>query len=279
MAFAFLVLLSCGWDHAPQFTSAELTTAEKELNNATTQVEMTGAAGGIAECSRNLMLEALDYRLSKLSKTERSQLLQEQYDWHFYMQRRNSYPMGKFSMTPMLGYLREASRHKYRFEELACPNDTYNAYQKIKDAPIKFNKSAKPLFWGELDIHIPKDKRKTDSADLETVGQLLPRFCRIIKKDTDEYWIGIIVPTNYSVVSSFGLGTETNLCIWKNGQNVANHIIGKEITIKKLELKGNIIIIRYRQDEKQSPMIAEFNLTAENKNEIQINHWTTETSE
>ena len=74
---------------------------------------------------------------------------------------------------------------------------------------------------------IPNDKKDEFTLEFETIAQLNLPFCREMVIGKDTFWIGVIEPTNYHVMSSFGMGTESNLCIWKNEENIANHLVGK----------------------------------------------------
>ena len=210
------LLLCTGCVQIPQWDTIERATSETELENATTQLEMNSAMGAIATLAEKHMLVALEYKLSKLSQPERLALLRDQREWQRLMDRRNAESMGDGSIAPMMQSQREESRLKNRFMELTVSEEIRQVFQNMKNAPVHFNGKVVRLAHGELDIDIPTEKRKENMPTTETIGQLQIPFCReiIIKKDT--FWIGVIEPTNFGVVSSFGEGTESNLCIWKN---------------------------------------------------------------
>ena len=84
-----------------------------------------------------------------------------------------------------------------------------------------------------------------------------------------------MTPTNYGVMSSFGEGTESNLCIWKNGGNIANYLIGRKITIQGLSINGNMIKVSFLTESEEMQQ-KEFDCQNSNNAPILINHWTTE---
>ncbi len=270
-----ILLLSAGCSQLPLWNSVERQTTETELENATTQLEMNSAMGAIATLAEKHMLVALDNKLSKLPQIKRLALLRDQREWQRLMDRRNAESMGDGSIVPMLRYGREKSRQKNRFMELTVPEEVRQVFQSMKNAPVRFNDKVVSLVHGELDIDIPTEGRKENMPTTETIGQLQIPFCReiIIKKDT--FWIGVIEPTNFGVVSSFGEGTESNLCIWKNGENIANHLIGKRITIQGLSINGNMIKVSFLTESEEMQQ-KEFDCQKSNNAPILINHWTTE---
>lgn len=270
------LLLLAGAARPPQWESPEQKAAEKAQENAETQVEMTAAAGTLAISAEAKVAEALEYKLSTLpSRRERIKLLQEQMQWQHRMERRNAESMGNGSIARMEQLSREQNRLKQRFLELTAPETVYRAFVAMRGAKIRFNGRKRSLFLGELDIDIPAEKRREDAPGHETVGELRIPFCRMISDGKDTWWIGVIEPTNYGVISSFGMGTESNLCIWKNGENTANHLIGKEINIEELNVSGNAVKVIFRTKEGTRRMRL-FDWRIANDGEVRINHWTTE---
>ena len=278
MKFLYILplLLLAGAARPPQWDSSEQTAAEKALENAGTQVEMTGATGALAISAEAKVAEALEYKLSTLpSRRERIELLQEQMQWQRQMGRRNAESMGDGSIARMEQLAREQNRLKQRFLELTAPEAVYRAFVAMRKAQVRFNGRKRSLFLGELDIDIPKEKQREDGPVYETVGELRIPFCRMISDGKDTWWIGVIEPTNYGVISSFGMGTESNLCIWKNGENIANHLIGKEIDIEELTVSDHAVKVIFRTKEGTRRMRL-FNWRVANDDEVRINHWTTE---
>lgn len=269
------ILLLAGCAQVPQWETIERQTAEAELENSMTQLEMNGAAGGLASLAEEQVAAALDRKLSTLSKSERIKLLMEQAEWQRLMDRRNSESMGEGSIAPMMQRGREEARLKNRFMELTVPERIRQVFQSIKNAPVRFNGKMVRLVHGELDIDIPTEKRKENMSTTETIGHLQIPFCRKIKNGKDTFWIGIIEPTNFGVVSSFGEGTESNLCIWKNGGNIANYLIGRKITIQGLSINGNMIKVSFLTESEEMQQ-KEFDCQNSNNAPILINHWTTE---
>lgn len=274
--FVLPLLLLAGAARPPQWESPEQKTAEKALENAETQVEMTGATGALAISAEARVAEALEYKLSTLSsRRERIELLQEQMQWQHRMERRNAESMGDGSIARMEQLAREQNRLKQRFLELTAPEEVYRAFVAMRGAQVRFNGRVTSLFLGELDIGIPAAKQREGGPDYETVGELRIPFCRLISDGKDTWWIGVIEPTNYGVISSFGLGTESNLCIWKNGKNIANHLIGKEIDIEELTVSDRVVKVIFRTKEGIRRMRL-FDWRVANDGEVRINHWTTE---
>lgn len=269
------ILLLAGCTQVPEWETPVRKAAETELENAMTQLEMTGAAGEMATIAEEQVATALEYKLSMLSKQERIQLLMEQAEWQQLMDCRNAKSMGDGSIAPMMQNLREESRLKNRFFELTVSEDVHQAFQVMKNAPVRFNGKMVRLVHGELDINIPEEKREGGIPKFETIGQLLIPFCRKTAIGKDTFWIGIVIPTNFGVMSSFGEGTESNLCVWKNGKNFANFLIGKKITIQNISTSGNTIKVSF-WDEEEKLQQKEFNYRLTNENSVQINHWTTE---
>lgn len=269
------LLLCTGCVQVPQWDTIQRQTAEAELDNATTQLEMNGAAGGLAALAEERVAIALEYKLSKLSQSERIKLLIDQAEWQRLMDRRNSESMGEGSIAPMMQRGREEARLKNRFMELTVPEGIRQVFQSIKNAPVRFNGKMVRLVHGELDIDIPTEKRKENMSTTETIGHLQIPFCREIKNGKDTFWIGIIEPTNFGVVSSFGEGTESNLCIWKNGANIANYLVGRKITIQELSINGNMIKVSFLTESEEMQQ-KEFDCQNSNNAPILINHWTTE---
>lgn len=270
-----LILLCVGCAQVPQWDTAEQQAAETELENAMTQVEMTGAVGGLASLAEEQVAAALDYKLSVLPKSERIKLLADQAEWQRLMDRRNTETMGDGSIAPMLRHGREESRLKNRFIELTVSEDTRQAFIAMQNAPIRFHDKLISLWHGEMDIKIPMDKWHEGMPKTETIGQLQIPFCRKTAIGKDTFWIGIVIPTNFGVMSSFGEGTESNLCVWKNGKNFANFLIGKKITIQNISTSDNMIKVSFL-DEEEKLQQKEFNYRLTNENSVQINHWTTE---
>lgn len=269
------LLLCAGCTQVPQWNTAEQKVAEAELGNATTQLEMNSAMGAIATLAEKHMLVALDYKLSKLPQTKRLALLREQSEWQRLMDRRNAESMGDGSIAPMMQRGREESRLKNRFMELTVSEEVRQVFQSMKNAPVRFNGKMVRLVHGELDIDIPTEKREGDIPTFETVGQLQIPFCRKIIIGNGTFWIGIITPTNYGVMSSFGEGTESNLCIWKNGGNTANFLIGKRITIQGLSINDRMVKVSFL-DKDGKLQQKKFDCQTTNDNPVLINHWTTE---
>ena len=274
--FVEIALLLCtGCVQIPQWDTIERTTSETELENATTQLEMNSAMGAIATLAEKHMLVALDYKLSKLSQPERLALLRDQREWQRLMDRRNTESMGEGSIAPMLQHGREGKRLKNRFTELTVPEEVRQAFLGMKNAPVRFNGKVVRLVHGELDIDIPTEKHEGNMPTFETIGQLQIPFCRkiIIRKDT--FLIGVVEPTNFGVVSSFGEGTESNLCIWKNGANVANFLVGKRITVQNISISQGMVEVSFL-DQGGKLHQKEFDCQTTNDNPILINHWATE---
>ena len=253
-----------------------ISNAKTELENATTQLEMNSAMGAIATLAEKHMLVALEYKLSKLSQPERLALLRDQREWQRWADRRNAESMGEGSLAPMMQRGREESRLKNRFLELTVPEDVRQAFIAMRNAPIRFQGKTISLWHGELDLVIPNDKKDEFTLEFETIAQLNIPFCRKIVSGKDTFHIGIIEPTNYGVMSSYGLGTESNLSIWKNGENAANHLLGKEITIQNIVMDGNMVKVSFLSKDGKLHQ-KEFDCQAPNDNAILINHWTTET--
>ena len=105
LGIALLLCTACS--QLPQWN-----TAEAELENSMTQLEMNGAAGGLASLTEKRLVAALDHKLSVLSKSERIKLLMEQAEWQRLMDRRNQESMGDGSIAPMLQHGREEKRLK-----------------------------------------------------------------------------------------------------------------------------------------------------------------------
>lgn len=229
----------------------------------------------IAANAEERMLVALEYKLSKLSQPERLALLQDQLEWQRWAARRNAESMVEGSIVPMMQSQREESRLKNRFMELTVPEEVRQAFQSMKIAPVRFQDKTISLWYGELDFMIPNDKKNEFTLEFETIAQLNIPFCREWKIGQDTFFIGIIEPTNYHVVSSFGKGTESNLCIWKNGENIANFLIGKRITVQNISISQGMVKVSFL-DKDGKLQQKEFDCQAPNDNTIQINHWTTE---
>lgn len=270
------LLLCTGCSQLPQWNTAEQKVAEAELGNATTQLEMNSAMGAIATLAEKHMLVALDYKLSTLSQAERIKLLIDQTEWQRWADRRNAESMGDGSIAPMLRYGREESRLKNRFLELTVPEEVRQAFIAMRNAPVRFQNQTISLNHGELDFVIPENKRNEFTLEFETIAQLNIPFCREWKIGQDAFHIGIIEPTNYHVVSSFGEGTESNLCVWKNGENVANYLVGRKITVQNISISDDIIKVSFLAQSGEM-LQKEFDCQKSNNAPILINHWTTET--
>ena len=269
------LLLCTGCVQIPQWDTIERATSETELENATTQLEMNSAMGAIATLAEKHMLVALDYKLSKLSQPERLALLRDQREWQRLMDRRNAESMGDGSIAPMMQSQREESRLNNRFIELTVPEEVRQAFIAMRNAPIHFQRKIITLTHGELDFEIPENKRNEFTLEFETIAQLNIPFCQIIHDGKDTFWIGIITPTNYGVMSSFGEGTESNLCIWKNGANIANYLVGRKITVQNISISQGMVEVSFLdQDGKLHQK--KFDCQTTNDDPILINHWTTE---
>ena len=269
------LLLCTGCVQVPQWNTIEWQTAEAELDNATTQMEMTGAAGELATIAEEQAATALDYKLSTLSQAERIKLLIDQAEWQRWVDRRNAEFMGDGSIAPMMQRQREKSRLKNRFTELTVPEKVRQAFIAMRNTPIRFQGKIVTLTHGELDFVIPNDKKDEFTLEFETIAQLNLPFCREMVIGKDTFWIGVIEPTNYHVMSSFGMGTESNLCIWKNEENIANHLVGKEITIQELSINEGMVKVSFLDKDGKLHQ-KEFDCQVPNDNPVLINHWTTE---
>ncbi len=269
------LLLCTGCSQLPQWNTAERQTTETELENATTQLEMNSAMGAIATLAEKHMLVALDDKLSVLPKSERIKLLINQVEWQRLMDHRNSEFMGDGSIAPMLQHGREEKRLKNRFTELTVPEEVRQAFLGMKNAPVCFLNQTISLNHGELDFVIPENKRNEFTLEFETIAQLNIPFCREMVIGKDTFWIGVIEPTNFGIVSSFGEGTESNLCIWKNGENIANHLIGKKITIQGLSINDRMVKVSFLSKDGKLHQ-KEFDCQTPNDNPVLINHWMTE---
>lgn len=270
-----ILLLIAGCAQTPQWDTIERQSSETELENAMTQLEMTGAAGALASLAEEQVAAALDYKLANLPKSERIKLPADQAQWQRLMDRRNQESMGDGSIVPMLQHGREGKRLKNRFTELTVPEEVRQAFIAMRNAPIHFQGKIITLTHGELDFVIPENKRNEFTLEFETIAQLNIPFCRKMVIGKDTFHIGIIEPTNYHVVSSFGEGTESNLCIWKNGENIANYLIGKKITTQELSISGNMIKVSFLTESGEMQQ-KEFDCQNSNNAPILINHWTTE---
>ena len=270
-----LILLCVGCAQVPQWDTAEQQAAETELENAMTQVEMTGAVGGLASLAEEQVAAALDYKLSVLPKSERIKLLADQAEWQRLMDRRNTETMGDGSIASMMQSQREESRLKNRFLELTAPEEVRQAFIAMRNTPVHFQGKVISLKHGELDFTIPDEKWEDGRPKFETIAQLNIPFCRKMVIGKDTFWIGIIEPTNFGVVSSFGEGTEANLCIWKNGANIANYLVGRKITIQELSINGGTVKVSFL-DKAGVFLQKEFNYQIPSSDSVLINHWTTE---
>ena len=163
-----LILLCVGCAQVPQWDTIERQTAEAELENSMTQLEMNGAAGGLASLAEKRLAAALDYKLSVLSKSERIKLLMEQAEWQRLMDRRNQESMGDGSIAPMMQSQREESRLKNRFIELTVPKEVRQAFIAMRNAPVHFQRKVISLKHGELDFTIPDEKWEDGRPKFET---------------------------------------------------------------------------------------------------------------
>ena len=274
--FVGIALLLCaGCVQVLQWDTAERQTVEAEHENAITQIELTGAAGELATIAEEQAATALDYKLSTLSQAERIKLLIDQAEWQRWVDRRNAEFMGDGSIAPMLRYGREESRLKNRFLELTVPEEVRQAFIAMRNAPVRFQNQTISLNHGELDFVIPENKRNEFTLEFETIAQLNIPFCREIKNGKDTFLIGVIEPTNFGVVSSFGEGTESNLCILKNGANIANYLVGRKITVQNISISQGMVEVFFL-DQGGKLHQKKFDCQTTNDDPILINHWTTE---
>jgi len=234
---------------------------------------MTGAAGEMVTVAEERMATALEYKLSTLSKPERIKLLLEQTAWQRLMDRRNAEPMGDGSIAPMMKNQRAEARLKNRFLELTVAEEIRQAFIAMRDAPVRIQNRTILLNHGELDFSIPADRWEEGMPKSETVGQLQIPFCRIVRNGKDAFWIGVIIPTNYGVVSSFGEGTESYLCIWRNGENTANSLIGKKVKIRDISISGDMVKVSFLNEAGRFHQ-KEFDCGIANPDPVKINHWT-----
>lgn len=274
--FVGIALLLCaGCVQVLQWDTAERQTVEAEHENAITQIELTGAAGKLATIAEEQAATALDYKLSTLSQAERIKLLIDQAEWQRWADRRNAESMGDGSIAPMMQRQREKSRLKNRFTELTVPEEVRQAFIAMRNTPIRFQGKIVTLTHGELDFVIPDNKKDDFTLEFETIAQLNIPFCRELKMGKDTFWISIIEPTNYHVRSSFGEGTESNLCVWSNGVNTANFLVGKKITVQNISISQGMVKVSFL-NQGGKPHQKEFDCQTTNDNPILINHWTTE---
>ncbi len=270
-----LLLGSVGCTQIPEWETAERKAAETALQEAVTQVDMNGATGGLVEVARERMLAALNYQLNRRPREEWPELLRDQDCWLRWVEKRNQAFITDGSIAPTLQNLREEARLRNRFLELTVPDEVERVFRELRSAPLRFQGKETVLQHGELDLWIPLDKLQEGASEFETVGQLQVPFCREFRLGEEVYRIGVVEPTNYEVVSSFGVGTESNLCVWKNGENIANHLIGKEITLQELTLERGWAVVLF-QDREGKLRRREFDCLNANGNSVEINHWTTE---
>ncbi len=274
--FVGIALLLCaGCVQVLQWDAAERQTVEAEHENAITQIELTGAAGELATIAEEQAATALDYKLSTLSQAERIKLLIDQAEWQQWADRRNTEFMDDGSIAPILRYGREESRLKNRFLELTVPEEVRQAFIAMRNAPVRFQNQTISLNHGELDFVIPENKRNEFTLEFETIAQLNIPFCQIIHDGKDTFWIGIIEPTNFHVRSSFGEGTESNLCVWRNGVNTANFLVGKKITVQNISISQGMVEVSFL-DQGGKLHQKKFDCQTTNDDPILINHWTTE---
>ena len=269
----FLQCTLLGCTPVPSLELGKRAIAEQE--QVITQLEMTGNVGGLVALAEEQVAAALDHKLSTLSKPERIKLLIDQAEWQRLMDRRNSESMGEGSIAPMLRYGREGKRLKNRFTELTVPEEVRQAFIAMRNAPVHFQEKSISLRHGELDFRIPEDKWRDGILKTETIAQLNIPFCRKMVIGKDTFHIGIIEPTNYGVISSFGMGTESNLSIWKNGGNIANYLVGRKITIQGLSINDRMVKVSFL-DKAGVFQQKEFNYQIPNSDSVLINHWTTE---
>lgn len=269
------LLLCAGCSQLPQWDSPARQASKAEFENAQTQLELTGAAGELTTLAEGRMIAALEYKLSTLPKTKRLALLRDQSEWQRLMDRRNTETMGDGSIASMMQSQREESRLKNRFLELTAPEGVRQAFIAMRNAPVHFQEKSISLRHGELDFRIPEDKWRDGMLKTETIAQLNIPFCRKMVIGKDTFHIGIIESTNYGVRSLYGLGTESNLSIWKNGTNIANYLLGKKITIQGLSINGNMIKVSFLTESEEMQQ-KEFDCQNSNNAPILINHWTTE---
>ena len=274
--FVGIALLLCaGCVQVLQWDAAERQTVEAEHENAITQIELTGAAGELATIAEEQAATALDYKLSTLSQAERIKLLIDQAEWQRWADRRNTEFMGDGSIAPILRYGREESRLKNRFLELTVPEEVRQAFIAMRNAPVRFQNQTISLNHGELDFVIPENKRNEFTLEFETIAQLNILFCQKMVIGKDTFLIGVIEPTNFGVVSSFGEGTESNLCVWRNGVNTANFLVGKKITVQNISISQGMVKVSFL-DQGGKLHQKEFDCQTTNDDPILINHWTTE---
>ena len=274
--FVGIALLLCaGCVQVLQWDTAERQTVEAEHENAITQIELTGAAGELATIAEEQAATAPDYKLSTLSQAERIKLLIDQAEWQRWVDRRNAEFMGDGSIAPMLRYGREEYRLKNRFLELTVPEEVRQAFIAMRNAPVRFQNQTISLNHGELDFVIPENKRNEFTLEFETIAQLNILFCQKMVIGKDTFLIGVIEPTNFGVVSSFGEGTESNLCVWRNGVNTANFLVGKKITVQNISISQGMVKVSFL-DQGGKLHQKKFDCQTTNDDPILINHWTTE---
>lgn len=149
------------------------------------------------------------------------------------------------------------------------------AFIAMRNAPVRFQNQTISLNHGELDFVIPENKRNEFTLEFETIAQLNILFCQKMVIGKDTFLIGVIEPTNFGVVSSFGEGTESNLCIWKNGANIANYLVGRKITIQGFSINEGMVKVSFLDKDGKLHQ-KEFDCQVPNDNPVLINHWTTE---
>lgn len=149
------------------------------------------------------------------------------------------------------------------------------AFIAMRNAPVRFQNQTISLNHGELDFVIPENKRNEFTLEFETIAQLNILFCQKMVIGKDTFLIGVIEPTNFGVVSSFGEGTESNLCVWRNGVNTANFLVGKKITVQNISISQGMVKVSFL-DQGGKLHQKEFDCQTTNDDPILINHWTTE---
>ncbi len=126
------------------------------------------------------------------------------------------------------GALRSARAEQRRLNDreryLKAPPAVRAANRTIRQLPVRMNGAMVPLCFGELIGTIPAAAGRP--ARQIAIASLQPEFSRRVVFHDRVYCFGVLEALSDSGETVAAGGDETVLCVWRNGRNIANLLLG-----------------------------------------------------
>ena len=164
------------------------------------------------------------WRVLRDRRTPWPELFGEERGWRRFVRETRQMTDDDTPAGPMLAALAEQRRLLERGRFLNSPPAIRAANRMIWQRPVRMNGAEVPLRYGELIGTIPAAAGRP--ARQIAIASLQPEFSRRVVFHDRVYCFGVLEALSDSGETVAAGGDETVLCVWRNGKNIANLLLG-----------------------------------------------------